>query len=260
MRKISKTMLLVIMIVGLVGFCSLAAAAERPVAVAWKAETPPTIDGDLSEWNTSSPLILKDEAQLIRHGHAWKGPNDLSAEIYVMWDEENLYIAADIIEDTVFGAIAMLPIDGNDNIALYFSTDPAADPERTEYAATDWRVIMVMDNLYWDTGIDRSMVKDKKMFWSQGMDGGESVLKGYQAAAKETALGFTFEAKIPWNNFTNSSIPLYTPTVGDRISFNVVVTDIDYPCPGTEYVPQIAWTGDGSLMHDPSVWGILGFR
>ena len=35
-----------------------------------------------------------------------------------------------------------------------------------------------MDNLYWDTGIDRSMVKDKKMFWSQGMDGGESVLKG----------------------------------------------------------------------------------
>ena len=55
-------------------------------------------------------LILKDEAQLIRHGHAWKGQTISVREIYVMWDEENLYIAADIIEDTVFGAIAMLPL------------------------------------------------------------------------------------------------------------------------------------------------------
>ena len=119
---------------------------------------------------------------------------------------------------------------------------------------------MVLDNYYWDTGIDRSMVKDKQLFWSRGMDGGESVLAGYEAAAIETAVGYTFEAKIPWQNFTNSSIPLYTPREGDRISFNVVITDIDYPCPGTEYVPQIAWTGDYTLNQNPSVWGILVFK
>jgi len=262
--RISRDARKIGMILGILGlsllFYSALAAAERPTVIAWRAEEPLVIDGDLGEWNTSSPIVLKDEEQLIRHGHVWMGPDDLSAEVYVMWDEENLYIGANIVEDTPFGAIAMLPIDGNDNIALYFSTNPQADPDRIEYETTDWRVIMVLDNYYWDTGIDRSMVKDKQLFWSRGMDGGESVLAGYEAAAIETAVGYTFEAKIPWQNFTNSSIPLYTPREGDRISFNVVITDIDYPCPGTEYVPQIAWTGDYTLNQNPSVWGILVFK
>ncbi len=58
----------------------------------------------------------------------WQGENDLSATVYVMWDEENLYLAADVTEDTPYGAIEMLPLDGEDNFKVYISTDPTADP------------------------------------------------------------------------------------------------------------------------------------
>ena len=47
--------------------------------------------------------------------------------------------------------------------------------------------------------------------------------------------------------------------IGDTVNFNFLITDIDYPCPGTEYIPQIAWTGDLNMNYNPSVWGRLTF-
>ena len=80
-------------------------------------------------------------------------------------------------------------------------------------------------------------------FTTKGMDGGEDVLTGYEKATVLTTAGFIYEAVIPWSNFSNSRIPVYTPAAGDTINFNFAVTDISYPCPGTEYIPQMAWAG-----------------
>ncbi len=78
---------------------------------------------NLDDWNTSSPIVIDQEAQVIRDVSFWQGENDLSATVYVMWDEENLYLAADVTEDTPYGAIEMLPLDGEDNFKVYISTD-----------------------------------------------------------------------------------------------------------------------------------------
>ena len=153
------------------------------------------LDGKLDEWNVADPLVLVDKAQMVRHGDFWKGPDDLSAKVYIAWDETYLYIGADVTEDTVFGAIETLPVDGMDNFQLYLSTNPADDPARTEYAANDFKVFMIMDGEYWDTAIDRSMVPAAKRmrYISKGMEGGESVLEGYECAAEQTTMGFTYE-------------------------------------------------------------------
>lgn len=179
-----------------------------------------------------------------------------------MWDENNLYLAVNVNEDTPFGAIEMLPLDGQDNFKLYISTDPCADPTRTVYGTNDFLVYFVVDNQYWDTAFDRSMVdKDfRQRFLSKGMDGGENVMDGYECAVQLTTTGFVYEAVIPWMNFSNKSIPVYTPRVGDQIKFNFAITDISYPCPGTEYVPQLAWTGDQNINVNPSLWGTLVFE
>lgn len=87
------------------------------------------------------------------------------------------------------------------------------------------------------------------------MDGGENVFEGYECAAEQTATGFTYECRIPWECFSNNKIEVYTPQAGDTLSFDVLVTDIDYPCPGTEYIPQIAWTGTLNILTNPSEWG-----
>jgi len=222
------------------------------------------IDGSLADWNLSSPAVVEDPLQIIRDAVFWQGPNDSSAKFYLSWDEENLYFAADVTEDTPLGAIEMLPIDGEDNLKLYISTDPTADPERQEYGTNDFLIYFVMDEGFWDTAIDRSMVpKDSRQrFVSIGMDGGENVLPGYQCAVQMTATGFTFEAVIPWadlseqnTNAKKNKVPLYTPAVGDVLSCDFVITDIGYPCPGTEYIPQLAWTGNQKINTNPSLWG-----
>lgn len=124
------------------------ALAEQPTATAHKATTPIVIDGNLDDWNTSSPIVIDQEAQVIRDVSFWQGENDLSATVYVMWDEENLYLAADVTEDTPYGAIEMLPLDGEDNFKVYISTDPTADPARTAYGANDFLLYLIVDNSY----------------------------------------------------------------------------------------------------------------
>ncbi len=235
--------------------------ATQPVATAHKAANI-VLDGSLDEWNLNDPIVLSEVTQLVRDGHFWNGPDDLSAKVYIAWDEEYFYIGADVTEDSVFGAIEMLPLDGEDNFQLYISTNPADDPARTEYATNDFKVFLIMDGEYWDTAFDRSMVpKDNRQrFISQGMDGGENVLgDGYQVAAVQTTTGFIYEARIAWSCFSNRNIPVYTPAVGDTVNFDFLITDISYPCPGTEYIPQIAWTGTAAIDVNPSQWGRLTF-
>lgn len=237
-------------------------AEEIPTTTAYQAETEITIDGKLDEWKMDSPIVIDDAAQVIRDADFWQGPMDCSCKTYVMWDEDNLYLAVDVNEDSPFGAIDMLPVDGEDNFKLFISTDPTADPARTEFGTNDFLVYFIVDNQYWDTAIDRSMVvKDaRQRFISKGMSGGESVLDGYECAAQTTTTGFTYEAVIPWMNFSNEKIAVYTPTTGDQIKFDFAITDISYPCPGTEYIPQMAWTGDQNISTNPSLWGTLIFE
>ena len=96
-------------------------------------------------------------------------------------------------------------------------------------------------------------------FTTKDMDGGEDVLTGYEKASVLTTTGFIYEAVIPWSNFSNAKIPVYTPAVGDTVNFNFAITDISYPCPGTEYIPQMAWTGTLDINTNPSLWGRLTF-
>lgn len=237
-------------------------AEETPTSTAYKAENPIVIDGNLDEWKLDSPIVIEDASQVIRDVSFWQGPTDCSCKTYVMWDENNLYLAVDVNEDSPFGAIEMLPLDGEDNFKLYISTDPAADPARTAYGTNDFLVYFIVDNQYWDTAFDRSMVgKDaRQRFISKGMDGGESVLDGYKCAAQTTATGFIYEAVIPLANFSNENIPAYSPKAGDQIKFDFAITDISYPCPGTEYIPQMVWTGDLTINVNPSLWGTVTFQ
>ncbi|MBQ2951988.1 MAG: hypothetical protein IJE07_00360 [Clostridia bacterium] len=263
MKKMIRNLFALALALCMLGCCAYAETAEatQPTATAHKA-VDVVLDGSLNEWNLNDPIVLNDITQLVRDYHFWNGPDDLSAKVYIAWDETYFYIGADVTEDSIFGAIEMLPLDGEDNFEVYLSTDPTADPARTEYGVNDFKFFLIMDGEYWDTAFDRSMVpKDNRQrFISKGMDGGENVLEGYEVATTQTTTGFIYEAKIPWECFSNRNIPVYTPAVGDTVNFNFLITDISYPCPGTEYIPQIAWTGSKAAIDtNPSSWGRLTF-
>lgn len=261
-------MIIALILAAMMLIVSAAAEDEKPSITAHRADGI-VIDGNLEDWNLDSPAVIDDASQIIRDAFLWKGPDDVSVKFYLAWNEENLYIAADVKEDTPMGAIEMLPIETEDNMKLYISTDPNADPARTEYGTNDFVIYFIMDGEktgYWSTALDRSAVpKDvRQRFVSKGMDGGENVLEGYECAFRynDAKDGFTWEAVVPWMNLSGENplmkkceLPVYTPAAGDVLSVNFTISDIDYPCPGTEYIPQLAWTGSQKIDKDPSLWG-----
>lgn len=166
------------------------------------------IDGDLSEWDLTRCLKIDSEAQIIDQIEHWDGAEDCSMEIYAMWDEENLYIAARIKDDTPFVYREGFPLDELDAIILFLSTNPDADPERTAYEATDWRIVQSTDEYDFFNYVDRGMVADNMGYETQGEYGDELVFEDYEAATirdKEYG-GLYLESKIPLHNLSNDNL------------------------------------------------------
>jgi len=72
-----------------------------------KVSTPIIIDGvlDPDEWSGAQEIVL-DRADQTRSGASatqqmqnWGGPDDLSAKIYLKWDDDNLYMAVEVKDD-----------------------------------------------------------------------------------------------------------------------------------------------------------------
>ena len=178
---------------------------------------------------------------------------------HAMWDEENLYIAATIMDDTPFMYREGFPPDMADSLVIFLGTDASLDPERTEYAAEDFRITMVIDDYYFNTGIDRDMIADDKGFESIGADGDEQVLDGYDCAIEEIDGGYTFEAVIPLSNLSNDEIPVLVPEAGMVLPFEIGMFDLDFPCPGVA-TARIQWAGRSmDVDTDPSLWGTITF-
>jgi len=238
-------------------------SASIPEAIAWEVTEAIVIDGNLEEWNLSSPIVLDNESHLIRYtegviGGEWTGPLDFSAKVYLMWDRFNLYVGAEVKDDIPFMYRTGFRLDLVDSLGLYLSTNPSADPARTSYESTDFRVLLVIDNNWFDTGIDRDMVENRAGIETRGMYGWYQ-FDGYKAAVREIEGGYTFEAKIPWSTFSSDEIPLFVPVKGMTIGFDVELNDCDSPCPGSSTCSMV-WTGDNSIIQNPSGWGILIFK
>ena len=237
----------------------LGADGGRAEAVAWEAVGGITVDGVLSEWDLSSPVVLNDAAQLIRGANFWDGPEGLSGTFYFMWDKENLYVAAVVLDDGPFMAREGFPPDQADAIGIFLSTSPEADPDRQAYESTDFQIMFVVDAYSYNTGLYRDAVADPKGIETAGIYGYEQVFDGYEVAAMETADGYVYEAKFPLRNLANDQIPVLVPVAGLSIGFNVELVDIDMPCPGVACT-VLSWTGTELITSSPAEWGALRFQ
>ena len=230
------------------------------------------IDGDLSEWDTSKCLKIDNQNQIIDQIEHWDGVEDCSMEVYAMWDEENLYIAMKILDDTPLVYREGFPLDELDAVIFFLSTDPDADPDRTEYTATDWRITQSADeyknNYDYYNYIDRDMIADNKGWDTQGEYGDELVFDDYEAAIADIDGGFVWESKIPLHNLSNDNIPQLKPEAGMTVGFDFSVLDVDLPCPGIhslrmQYSSALEGRDRTPAKHpvdtNPSLWAQLTF-
>ena len=96
----------------------------EPLVIECLRGTPDAIDGDLSDWKLEAmiPAVLDVEGQINSGQASWDNPEDLSGEFYLLWDDENVYIAVIVKDDTLSQNKTGGDIWNADCIEIFFST------------------------------------------------------------------------------------------------------------------------------------------
>jgi len=185
------------------------------------------IDGDLSDWSLDvMPVARLDVQEQLHSGQAnWTDAEDVSGEFYVLWDDQNVYIAAVVKDEKLSMNKTGGTIWNADCIEVFFSTLNAVSGHAEHY----------------QYGFN---AQEQTWLWDDMEGGGQSAVPYLEAAATETLDGYICEVAIPHGEIT----PLDW-SVGSAIGFHPVIDDTDN---GDREI-QMTWTGREA--HDQS----LGF-
>ena len=142
-----------------------------------KTATPPLIDGDLGEWTSAQPLSVSTTANILRGAAGWGGPEKDAFVGYVMWDAQNLYVAAKVLSPS---------------------------HHQTEIGPSVWKGDTLW--VYLDTRRDRSSVDDK-LTLAQTPEGPQvwnwkvnSYLPRANLAWKQGNGFYVYESALPWKS------------------------------------------------------------
>jgi hypothetical protein len=188
--------------------------------------TPDAIDGDLSDWPLGSmiPASLDVEEQLNSGQTSWDNPSDLSAQFYVLWDDELLYMGVIVEDDKLFQNKTGGNIWNADAIEVFFATTNAVAGHEEHY----------------QYGFD---FKEQTWNWCNMDSGGQSAIDYLQCAATETPTGYICEAAIEYRQMLSLD---WSP--GSIIGFHPVLDDMDSD--GDREI-QMTWTSREA--HDQSL-------
>ena len=215
---------------------------DKKKAAAVRTDAPVVVDGKLAEWDKSAPISMQDIAYL-KEGLEWTGPEDLSGRAYLMWDDANLYVAAEISDRIpLVNKMTKQNIWNGDAIEMVISMDPKADPKRNYFGSRDYQV-----------GFGAGDGKgNAPTIWNWQR---RRVPNGSEIAVVKTnnPAGYVLEASIPWEFFR----PKFRPGKGIKLGFDIAFDDADQ---SGKREKQFIWNGDYMFYKDPSVWGILELR
>ncbi|MBX3462567.1 MAG: hypothetical protein KF830_05320 [Planctomycetes bacterium] len=217
-------------------------------AVLPRGEREITIDGTLTDWPELPALQLDDQRQLSgTAANAWRGPNDLGAVAFLLWDPQALYVAVAVRDEwhrpLAADSLQQSEIPAADSVVLTFDPDRdtrglGPDPGRRE------------DREFWLADEAGRQV----VHWDR-LRGAARVLADDSARVvvlhdKEAGIT-TYEAMIPWHEILP---PRRVARAGLVFDLQVVVNDFDET---TDPMPQtrIGWTFGCGPAIDP---GLLG--
>jgi hypothetical protein len=214
----------------------LPADSSRPVCFAVQTRTPVKIDGDLTEWNKSNPMVLDQKKQAIRE---WQDAKDLSAKAYLMWDSGFLYVGIEVTDD-VLASPALGPNGGlweGDSVELGF--DPFLDRAEGKYAPDDYDFAFGLTDkgpAVWRYTAPRTKAKHKIDSLTLAV------------TKKPDGKGYVYELAIPWKELE----PL-NPIPYRECGFSIVVNDND----GKGFKSGLQWTSGLWNKENPILFGRL---
>jgi hypothetical protein len=223
------------------------------------------IDAIKTEWENIPSIQLNKSSALVNWRIAgdinkiWKDDNDLSAIIKICYDEENIYLLADVKDDRVFmdSEVVNKLTDKPDSIymadcmEIFFDTQLKRDFLEPEYNGDDIQLLIAPIS---ENNPKVRVVKGGVV--STGVDTGKIDVK-----SEKTKEGYILEIKMP----IKSTFPQLKLKPGLLIGFNVSIDDddVDGYAPdmnGTQRLGreiQIGWKSG----HLPvTKWGVMIFE
>jgi len=187
----------------------------EPLVIDCLRGTPDAIDGDLSDWDLEAmtPAVL-DVAEQVYTG-TWAGIGDCSGEFYMLWDDEKIYIAVVVKDDTLAQNKTGGDIWNADCVEIFFGTTNAVPPHDEHY----------------QYGFDFT---GQTWNWCNMDSAGQSAIDYLQVACTETADGYICEASIEYGRITALDF-----SAGNSIGFHPCIDDTDT----ADREIQITWTG-----------------
>jgi beta-mannanase len=200
-------------------------SAENRSAVAKKASFPVKIDGNFGPFSGCTPIVM-DSDIFLKEGTEWKGPKDLSAKIYFLWDSTFLYMFAKVTDN--------MPLTNSKTNGDIWNGDAI-------------EVTLPGYQIGFGTGDGRANKPSIWIWQRRKASAGEIFV-----AKTNDPAGYALEAKVPWKDIGSIS-----PKSGEKIGFDIAVDDADQTW---ERKIQFIWSGDYLFYKDPDVWGTLRFE
>lgn len=203
----------------------------------------PTIDGDLTEFAGL-------ETHAIPFSNLWEGETaddaDLTGSFSVAYDDEFLYVAVDVVDDTVVSNIAPNDIKGHwrsDSVEI--TVDPAG-PGASEHTLTTFKTGIFPFDTEGHVQAERDADANQGVISETAPD--------MQVASSATDSGYVLEVAIPWNAVPGEVAP------GDTIGFNVLIYDCDNAGAAVGEncnEARTAWSAWSQIQGTPRLWGHL---
>ncbi len=209
-------------------------APQRPVAQASWVDTKSLVfDGDPSEWTAGREpdAVLARPEQLVNLGapptELWSGESDTSLRLWAGWNDTDLVLGG-LVRDELADYDNTNWWRG-DSIELYLGFSPRTP----EWKHDDFQLMLAPDWPERPWGVYRHRSGEVPS------DGG---FGGVEVSSWPFEGGYRFEARIPWRNFVQE-----VPKAGDRLTFNLAITDRDGRGKLESY---LTWTAE----RDIAVW------
>ncbi len=196
---------------------------------------PPIIDGNLAEWTSNAYNV----SQIVHGAALWSGGSDLSASLYLGWDNDNLYIAARVRDDAFVQNSRGSQIYLGDEVEIQLDADLAGDFASSSLTSDDYQIGLSPGNF--------GSVPPEAYRWSPA--GISGALSSVDVAASSTGQGYDLEARIPWAVFN------VIPSTGARFGFTFSISDNDQT--GTSVQQSMVSTVSTRTLLDPTSWGTL---
>lgn len=177
------------------------------------------VDGVLNEWQEFTPVYLNTSIHAEYRKQDWRGTQDCSAKLWWGWSNQGLYLAAEVIDDSISAPFTGKKVWAND--CIQFAIDPMDDNSQDMYQSDDREFVI--------TRIDSTPVVYEFTFSEHR----ESGVCDYPAMVTISSDTIRYEVLIPWLELGISGAP-----GGMHIGASAVVFDND----GDDFRGWLEWT------------------